>query len=366
VINNHVEGTKFLWLTNLPAPYRLPIWDSIGKRGSLKVLFSMKEQNYRNWNIKDKTAFTFEFLSKPSLRFGELDLIFGVSGTSDSIKCADVVFVGGWDSFFYINALKYSRKIKKPTILFYESTRASHRFSGFFVRKLRSWVFSLADHVVTVGHESTRAALDIGVPSSKILTLFNPVDVAWFADFASENRVTDETGHHFLYVGQLIARKNVKTLIDAFSKICEPDDRLTIVGDGPLAEELKSHTREIGLDGVVEFTGNKTQEQVGLEYARANTLILPSTKEVWGLVVNEALACGLHVVVSRAAGVAEFVEPMGGAFITDPEVDQMAKALESSRAQWSGPIPSPEIMAFTPEKFADAISVLAEDLCRKL
>lgn len=355
-----MEGTKFLWLTNLPAPYRLPIWDSIGKRGSLKVLFSMKEQNYRNWNIKDKTAFTFEFLSKPSLRFGELDLIFGVSGTSDSIKCADVVFVGGWDSFFYINALKYSRKIKKPTILFYESTRASHRFSGFFVRKLRSWVFSLADHIVTIGHESTRAALDIGVPSSKILTLFNPADVAWFADFASENRVTDQTGHHFLYVGQLIARKNVKTLIDAFSKICEPDDRLTIVGDGPLAEELKSHTREIGLDGVVEFTGNKTQEQVGLEYARANTLILPSTNEVWGLVVNEALACGLHVVVSHAAGVAEFVEPMGGAFITDPEVDQMAKALESSRAQWSGPIPSPEIMAFTPERFADEFMALVE------
>jgi glycosyltransferase involved in cell wall biosynthesis len=220
----------------------------------------------------------------------------------------------------------------------------------------------LADRVVTSGVASTQAALEIGVPPSKILTLFNPVDVAWFADFASKNRATGQVGHHFLYVGQLIERKNVKALIDAFSKICEPNDRLTIVGEGPLAAELKSHTSELGLEGVVEFTGNKTQEGVALEYARANTFILPSTNEVWGLVVNEALSCGLHVVVSRAAGVAEFVEPMKGVFISDPEVDQIADSMKRSRGQWNGSINNPEIMAFTPEKFAEAICGLVDDL----
>ena len=359
-MKNQTEAAKILWLTNLPAPYRLPIWRFIGKRGSLKVIFSMKEKNYRNWKIGSEIDFTFEFLSKSSLKIDDLDIIFGTKAPRSSIERADVVLVTGWDSIVYINTLLYSRRARKPTILFYESTLASRRFNAFFIRKLRSWVFSLADHVVTAGNASTEAALEIGVPSTKILTLFNPVDVAWFADFASENRVVNLVGHHFLYVGQLIERKNVKALIDAFATICAPDDRLTIVGDGPLATELKSHTTELGLDGVIEFTGNKTQEQVALEYARANTFILPSTNEVWGLVVNEALACGLHVVVSRATGVAEFVEPMQGVFISDPEVNQIADSLKRSRAQWNGPIANPEIMAFTPEKFAEQIIVLAD------
>jgi glycosyltransferase involved in cell wall biosynthesis len=351
---------KIAWITNLPAPYRLPIWNFIGKSHSLKVVFSLKEKNYRNWKIEDDTNFTFEFLGKSSLRFGDLDLIFGVNGIRDTVGSADVVIVGGWDSLLYINFLKSAKNRHKPAVLFYESTLASRRFNGFPIRKLRSWVFSLADRVVTAGAASTEAALEIGVPPSKILTLFNPVDVAWFADFASKNRVMGQVGHHFLYVGQLIERKNVKALIDAFSRICEPNDRLTIVGEGPLAAELKSHASELGLERVIEFTGNKTQEGVALEYAHANTFILPSTNEVWGLVVNEALACGLHVVVSRAAGVAEFVEPMKGVFITDPEVDQIADSMKRSRGQWNGSIHNPEIMAFTPEKFAEAILGLVQ------
>ena len=95
-----------------------------------------------------------------------------------------------------------------------------------------------------------------------------------------------------------------------------------------------------------------------MEYSRSDTFILPSAEEVWGLAVNEALASGLHAVVSSKAGVAEFVQPMPGVFITEPTTNEIAKALELSRAKWVGPISNPEILSYTPERFADAITRL--------
>jgi glycosyltransferase involved in cell wall biosynthesis len=169
-----------------------------------------------------------------------------------------------------------------PSILFYESTLASHRFNGFFIRKFRLWVFSLADLVVTAGTASTEAVLDMGISPEKIVTLFNPVDVQWFSDFASKNRVNASSGHRFLYVGQLIERKNVGALIDAFCAIRQPDDALTIVGDGPLSSTLAAQAKSLGLEGVIRFAGHCDQEQVALEYSQHDTFILPSTSDPFG------------------------------------------------------------------------------------
>jgi glycosyltransferase involved in cell wall biosynthesis len=202
----------------------------------------------------------------------------------------------------------------------------------------------------------------MGVPAEKILTLFNPVDVQWFADLAAKDRVASSPGHRFLYVGQLIERKNVEMLVDAFAAMRNPRDSLTIVGDGPLSATLQEYSRRLGLDGSVHFTGHHDQQQVAHDYANADTLVLPSTNEVWGLVVNEALASGLHVAVSKAAGVASFVEPMTGAYLFDPEISSMITALRRSREDWNGVITNPEIMRYTPEKFAEAIVGVVETI----
>ena len=361
---NHFSemGISITWVTNLPAPYRKRIWETLGKTFDLKLFFLLKENNYRKWTYESTSNFSVEFFSKPSFRYKELEFILGIKHAKRVVELADIIIVGGWDNFFYIETIRQARRFHTPVILFYESTLASHQFNGILIRKLRTWIFSLADHVVTVGDASTRAVLDIGVEPSKVLTLFNPVDVTWFDKLASENRSQDLLGHQFLYVGSLIERKNVRVLIEAFSEIRNPSDCLTIVGDGPLASELKGYVKSIQLEDFIEFTGHKNQEQLALEYAKANTLVLPSTNEVWGLVVNEALASGLHVVVSSSAGVAEFVRPMDGVYIADPVTTEMSKALSESRDWWNGPISKPEILNYTPERFAHAIEELVREL----
>jgi glycosyltransferase involved in cell wall biosynthesis len=240
-------------------------------------------------------------------------------------------------------------------VQFYESTQASHRFNNILIRKIRSTIFLKADFIVTAGSASTRAVEAMGIDSEKIITLFNPVDVSWFHSFALSHRVQQAPGHRFIYVGQLIERKNVAAVIRAFAAIRTESDTLTIAGDGPLAQSLKKLSRNLGVSNSVFFAGHQNQEELAKLYATSNTLILASTNEVWGLVVNEALASGLHVVVSDKCGVAEFVKEMHGAYICTTDQESIQKELLKSSQDWASYIENPEILKFTPEKFAEGM-----------
>ena len=350
------------WLTNVPAPYRIPIWDSFSKSVDLRVFFLFREKNWRNWSFEGRERWKISYLSKPSIRYREIDFTIGVFGAKKLVEKTDLIIIGGWDAPFYLFTLLQAKRANIPTILFYESTLQSHRFNGRLIRFIRSRIFQMADYVLTVGTASTEATLDIGVDPTKILTLFNPVDVRMFAEFSSFHRRESATGHRFLYVGRLISLKNVAALIDAFASARKDGDSLTIVGDGVLMDDLKKQVENLGLESFVHFAGHHNQQQISQDYASADTLVLPSTNEVWGLVVNEALASGLHVIVSDAAGVSQFVEPMKGVYVCQPTTSEIAIALERSRSDWLGPVSNPEILEYTPERFADGLLKLANSL----
>jgi glycosyltransferase involved in cell wall biosynthesis len=153
-------------------------------------------------------------------------------------------------------------------------------------------------------------------------------------------------------VGQLIDRKNVRELIEAFAEIKDPGDSLTIVGQGELRERLIKQVSSLGISKQVKFIGQLDQEELVHQYAKADTLVLPSTNEVWGLVVNEALACGLQVVVSKKAGVSHFIKDMKGVYLTEPNALDIAVAMHQSKQSFAGTIKNPEILKYTPQLFA--------------
>ena len=344
---------QILWLTNLPAPYRFPIWARIAQKFELKVAFLLKKKNWRSWSIPREVNWKYQFLSLNSKKLKEFDLIPSIRGAKYILDGISLVILGGWESPFYWQILRIAKLRKIPVIQFYESTLASHRFNNILIRKIRSTIFSKADFIVTAGSASTKAVEAMGIDSEKIITLFNPVDVSWFHSFALSHRVQQAPGHRFIYVGQLIERKNVATVIRAFAAIRTESDTLTIAGDGPLVQSLQELTQTLGISDSVFFAGHQNQEELAELYATSNTLILASTNEVWGLVVNEALASGLHVVVSDKCGVAEFVKEMHGAYICTTDQESIQKELLKSSQDWASYIENPEILKFTPEKFAD-------------
>ena len=346
---------KILWLTNLPAPYRFPIWARIARDLDLKVAFLSKKKNWRNWPVPENVSWDYHYFSFNSLRLKEFDFIPSIRGSKRILKGADVVIVGGWESPIYWRIHQLARKKNIPIIQFYESTQASHRFNNILVRKIRSTVMSNANFIVTIGTESAKAVEAMGITNEKIITLFNPVDVSWFHSYAQSHRFQQSTGHRFIYVGQLIERKNVANVIRAFANIRTELDTLTIAGAGPLEQSLSELVKDIGLSDSVFFVGHQNQEALAELYARSNTLILASTNEVWGLVVNEALASGLHVIVSDMCGVSEFIKDMEGAYICKTDVESIALKINESRKNYTGPVKDPEILNYTPERFAEEL-----------
>jgi glycosyltransferase involved in cell wall biosynthesis len=350
---------QILWLTNLPAPYRFPIWARIARELDLKVAFLLKEKNWRNWSVPKEVNWKYRFLSLNSKRLQEFDLVASIRGSEKILEGINLVILGGWESPFYWRILQVAKNRDIPIIQFYESTQSSHRFNNILIRRIRSSIFSKADFIVTAGSASTKAVEAMGIASQKIITLFNPVDVSWFHSFAQSHRAQQAPGHRFIYVGQLIERKNVAAVIRAFATMCTELDTLTIAGDGPLEQSLKELVQNLGISDSVFFAGHQNQEELAKLYATSNTLILASTNEVWGLVVNESLASGLHVVVSDKCGVSDFIKEMKGVYISSSDQESIQKALSKSAQEWSGYVEDPHILKFTPEKFADDLISLS-------
>ncbi len=187
------------------------------------------------------------------------------------------------------------------------------------------------------GQPQRRYFASLGLPTEKIYTGYDAVDNDYFSQRVDEVRSHasefrhqyDLPEHYFLSLGRFVFKKNVVTLIKAYRKFLEANPKthphLVLVGSGEeeprlraLCAELKLPTcdhREpsplLGRNGSksnsphVHFYGFRQIDENPIFYALADSFVLPSLYEEWGLVVNEAMASGLPVVVSETAGCAE-------------------------------------------------------------
>lgn len=130
----------------------------------------------------------------------------------------------------------------------------------------------------------------------------------------------------FLYVGRLIERKNVDVLIRAVQRADDERVALVIAGTGEEQAKLEALARG---DRRVIFAGRIAPDELPLYYALADALVLPARAEPWGLVVNEAMACGLAVIAHRHCGAAvDLLGSDNGVALTSFEVDELAAAIE--------------------------------------
>ena len=108
----------------------------------------------------------------------------------------------------------------------------------------------------------------------------------------------------FLFVGRLSKEKGLEDLLAAFRSVQQqlPKAKLLFAGPGSERDWLQSQAAAWGLGSWLTFLGNQTSEEIGELLESSTALVLPSRKEPWGLVVNEALSYGCPVVVSEVCG----------------------------------------------------------------
>ncbi|MFD1506960.1 glycosyltransferase [Georgenia yuyongxinii] len=350
------------WVTNVASPYRLPVWEHLASGADLTVHLLessarlLKDPGNRGpeWAVDGGQGYAIREVPTWRVTRGETQLYVARRRILPRARRVDAALLGGWESPAYWQALAEARHQGARTVGFYESTLSTNRFSGGPVARARERYFRLLDAVVVPGPAAEEAVLAMGVPERRVFTGFNAVDVRGIHAATTRLRqgAGTQPGHRFLYVGQLIDRKNVASLVRAFAAVAQPADNLEIVGTGAGRPELERLAVGLGVRDRVAFTGLVPYPQLPAVLSRNDTLVLPSTEEVWGLVVNEALAAGLHAVVSTVCGVAPSVAGMRGVHLTGASPAGLGAAMAHSRSAWRGPVLQPEILACTPERFA--------------
>lgn len=357
-----------LWVTNLAAPYRVPVWRHLSKKHVLSV--ALLESNAglqrdsnanrgRDWLHSRSGDIAYSELPSWKIRRGESRYYMLKSPRSLlAVKNFDAVLFGGWESPAYWSLLAACRAFRVPCVGFYESPRNTMTYRSGVVAWIRSKFFRSMDTVVVPGKAAAEAVESMGVEPARIRQGFNAVDVAQFQRAAVRTSPDDSaaagTGHRYLYVGRLIHLKRVNSIIEAFIQIAGEDDELTIVGAGSLRQNL--HALAGQSERKIRFLEHVENSEMPAVMAQHHTLVLASEREVWGLVVNEALASGMHVVVTENCGVVPSVSSMRGVHVVKSNLIDLSRQMEISKSEWTDRIYEPEILQYTPERFAEVFA----------
>jgi len=194
-------------------------------------------------------------------------------------------------------------------------------------------------------HREYIAAL--GVPLDQVFTGYDAVDNEHFRIGADRARGAAQRlrkklalpPHFFMACSRFVQKKNLARLLQAYAKYRQATGEaawsLVVVGDGELMGELMTLRCQLGVEEHVLFPGSKSYEELPIYYGLAEAFIHASTTEQWGLVVNEAMAAGLPVLVSERCGcTSDLVVPGINGLLFDPEdVTSIAEAMLETRLE---------------------------------
>ena len=156
-----------------------------------------------------------------------------------------------------------------------------------------------------------------------ITHIYNPIDSSMFLQC---NQDTDNI--QFVHVGRFHEVKNHRALIEAFSVFSKsyPNCNLTLAGDGPLLDSIKTYVNELELTERVSFLGNVTNIPELL--SKMNVFVLPSKSEACPVVILEAMASGLPIIASEVGGIPELVTD-NGILVAPNDVSALAEAMKT-------------------------------------
>ncbi|GGM87623.1 hypothetical protein GCM10010967_20220 [Dyadobacter beijingensis] len=221
----------------------------------------------------------------------------------------DVLNITGYFDWAQVLLMFYARWKGVPVVISSESSSADHNRSSWkeLVKKM---IVNRANAFFCFGKTSADYLETLGV-AKRAIKVRNAavIDEQVIRERFDEAKNTSQAPvtRKFVYVGRLAPEKNLPTLLRAFAHAAKrpaSDWELLLVGDGPERAALEKLAAELGIGDQVIFAGGFPWYEVPRWLAQSDVLVLPSQSEPWGLVVNEAMVCGMPVIVSKTCGCA--------------------------------------------------------------
>ncbi len=304
-------------LTEIIAPYRIPVFNALAARPDISahiVFLSETDPQLRQWHVyKDEIRFSYDVL--PSRRYHLANHKFLLNAGLDAALRSsnpEVIVAGGYNYPANWQAAFWARRHHIPLLLWSESTANDLRRKFAPVEWLKRRYVAMCSGFVAAGSTSQSYLSGLGADPALIFVAPNAVDVSLYsflAHQARQNAVQVRQRHelpecYFLFVGRLVEEKGIFDLLSAYAKLDAPirsRTGLVFVGDGPERERLSVAVSAISV-GTVKLCGWKHREEIAEIYALAEALVFPTHTDPWGLVVNEAMACGLPIIAADVAG----------------------------------------------------------------
>jgi glycosyltransferase involved in cell wall biosynthesis len=304
-----------VFMTHLPSFYKVNLYNELSKKIRIMVIFIGHGSSIRTGDFVSKEmAFDHAYLSSDSFEKRNV-----LSSTLELVRLLlkiryRRIIVGGWDQLEFWIPLIFGCKSKNALAL--ESTIHESSNSGI-KGTLKRFFLTRISFVYSSGILHSKLLEKLGYHRRIIVTkgvgLINPpVGIPPIKKYERK----------FLYLGRLSSEKNLPFLIKAFQSL--PDHQLTIVGSGPEENGLKSVAPTN-----VHFIPHVDNSGIGVLFEKNDFLILGSTSETWGLVVEESLAHGRPVLISDKCGASELIDGTNGMQFDPASMDSLIQVIRS-------------------------------------
>lgn len=291
---------KVLFLTNIPSPYRVDFFNQFGKMCNLTVVFEGSNATNRDKDWISNKANSFRAI-----------ILNGIRVNSEQFFCPGIIkylrasythiILGGYSSPTSMIAIEYMRLRQIPFWLEVDGgivrndSGMKYYIKRHFISAASSWLASSEDTVKYLEYYGANKQEIYKYPFSSVHANEILKSVPSSKEKANLRKELNINNPFVLAVGQFIPRKGFDILIKAFKQVSKQYD-LYIIGGRPTSEYTEL-VDSLHLNNVyfIEF---KSKEKLNQYYQAAELFILPTREDIWGLVINEALANGLPVITT--------------------------------------------------------------------
>jgi glycosyltransferase involved in cell wall biosynthesis len=364
-------------LTEIISPYRIPVFNALSRLKGIElhvIFLAETDPTQRQWLVyKDEIEFSYQVLPAWRRRWGGWHILLnrGMWSALERFR-PNSILCGGYNYPAFWEALAWAKFHRAHFAAWIESTSRDQRNPGVLAEFVKRRFVQNCNSFAVPGKSAFEYVRSMGVPAERIHTAPNAVDNQRFANLARlvrerEAQCRNDLGlprRYFVYAGRVTREKGAFQLLEAYTRL-EPDLRsamgLVLVGEETAKNELMQNSNVY--PGTVVFPGFVQRDQLAAFYALAEVLVFPTLSDTWGLVVNEAMACGLPIIATDVAGcVADLVQDgENGYVVPAADVGKLAQAMaafahDPKLASRMGECSARLIEGFSPERCAAGLA----------
>lgn len=293
---------KVLFMTNMPSPYRVDFFNEMGKSCDLTVMFERERDHSRDTRYRADKYKNFKAVFPKGIAAGDAEAFCPFVIGLLSKKKYDHIIVGNYYSPTGMLAIEYMRLMQIPYIL--SSDGGMVKEDSGFKYKLKKHFIGSASGWLSTGKMTTDYLAYYGADREK--TVVYPFTSLWKRDVldrpltkAEKDAFRQKLGMTekkiVISVGQFIHRKGYDVLLKACVDL-DKEIGVYIIGGTP-TEEYLDMKEEMHLEQV-HFVDFMNKQALAEYYKAADLFVLPTREDIWGLVVNEAMAYGVPVITT--------------------------------------------------------------------